>query len=137
MNIFPIENIGCPETAEAPELDFLPTVSRNIQFEFNKAILTFESQNWLDQTGKYFQSIPHVRISVSGHTDNVGSDRYNMKLSKKRAKAVKKYLVDRGIAKDRFELHWFGKSDPINPADPDPEKAKAQNRRVEIKELEN
>jgi len=131
----PIENIGCPEKVEVPELDFLPTVSRNIQFEFNKAILTFESQNWLDQTGKYLQSIPHVRISVSGHTDNVGSDRYNMKLSKKRAKAVKKYLVDRGIAKDRFELHWFGKSDPINPENT--VKAKAQNRRVEIEELEN
>ena len=69
-------------------------------------------------------------VIVEGHTDGVGSEGYNMKLSRRRAEAVRGYLVDHGIAPSRIRAEGFGKSRPV--ASNDTAEGRAQNRRVEL-----
>ena len=72
-----------------------------------------------------------ISISVEGHTDSVGKDKYNQALSERRAAAVKKYLVENGAAHtDKIKPVGYGKSRPV--ADNKTEKGRFQNRRVEI-----
>jgi outer membrane protein OmpA-like peptidoglycan-associated protein len=76
---------------------------------------------------------PSVRIEISGHTDNVGKAESNKDLSRRRAEACKKYLVDKGIAANRIETIGVGSDQPIAPNDtPD---GRQRNRRIEAKEL--
>ncbi|MBF0428161.1 MAG: OmpA family protein [Magnetococcales bacterium] len=77
---------------------------------------------------------PKIRIEIQGHTDEVGSDDLNLKLSMKRAIAVESYMVARGIAANRLTVNGFGKSQPIaKGSDPT---SREQNRRVVLKPLE-
>jgi OOP family OmpA-OmpF porin len=71
-----------------------------------------------------------VKIVVEGHTDSIGSDAYNMKLSRQRAEAVKRYLVGHGTAASRITTEGFGKGQPV--ASNATAEGRAQNRRVEI-----
>lgn len=135
-------NRGCPKGPKLQDtifvirtIDDLDSVFNNIEFEFNKAILTFKSQNLLDKAGKYLDIRNKLRIHLIGHTDDVGTDRFNMKLSKKRVKAVQKYLIDRGIPKSRIKISWRGESEPVSTEDT--EEARAKNRRVELIILDN
>jgi outer membrane protein OmpA-like peptidoglycan-associated protein len=73
---------------------------------------------------------PSWKLRISGHTDNVGNAASNMDLSKRRSESVKKYLVSKGIAADRFEVQYFGAEKPIAPNET-PE-GRARNRRVEM-----
>ena len=131
-------NKGCPVVEGIIDTVFvirtieqLDSVFNNIEFEFNKAILTFTSQNSLDKAGKYLDIRSKLKIHLVGHTDDIGSDKSNMKLSKHRVKAVRKYLVDRGITKSRIEISWKGESEPISAENSDI--ARSKNRRVELK----
>jgi OOP family OmpA-OmpF porin len=72
-----------------------------------------------------------VAVIVEGHTDSVGSDAYNKKLSLRRADAVRQYLVKHGIPADRITAEGFGESSPV--ASNDTEDGRAQNRRVELR----
>jgi outer membrane protein OmpA-like peptidoglycan-associated protein len=135
-------NKGCPVLEGILDTVFvirtieqLDSVFNNIEFEFNKAILTFTSQNSLDKAGKYLDVRSKLKIHLVGHTDDIGSDKSNMKLSKHRVKAVQKYLVDRGILKSRIEISWKGESKPISAENSD--NARSKNRRVELKILNN
>jgi len=74
-----------------------------------------------------------MRVSIEGHTDNVGGESANMRLSQKRAEAVRDYLVSQGIASDRMTDKGFGKADPV--ASNETADGRAQNRRVELKVL--
>jgi OOP family OmpA-OmpF porin len=69
-------------------------------------------------------------VRVEGHTDWIGSEEYNQALSVRRAEAVYRYLVNRGVEPERFTVEGFGKSRPI--ASNDTEAGRAQNRRVEL-----
>ena len=71
------------------------------------------------------------RLKLSGHTDNEGAPDKNLVLSEKRAKAVKKYLVSRGVKADRIIAEWFGQTVPI--ADNTTDAGRQKNRRVEMK----
>ena len=135
-------NKGCPVVEGIIDTVFvirtieeLDSVFNNIEFESNKAILTFTSQNSLDKAGKYLDIRSKLNIHLVGHTDNIGSDKSNMKLSKYRVKAVQKYLVDRGIPKSRIEISWKGESDPLFNLKT--REARAKNRRVELIILPN
>lgn len=132
----PIENFGCPEDSneEKPEHPILVFAFNNLEFEFDKAIITFTSQSLLNKAGQYLIENPGIKIKVIGHTDNVGSDRYNLILSKNRAFAVKRYLIDRGIAYDRIKIAYFGKTDPIDTSGT--EEGMAKNRRVVLEVIE-
>lgn len=101
-------------------------------FALDKYKLSDEGKNTLnevyDEVSKYESG---VSIEISGHADATGSDAYNMKLSEKRANAVKDYFISRGLDSNVFTVKWFGERNPIAPNDT-PEN-RASNRRVEVK----
>ncbi|MBN2213717.1 MAG: OmpA family protein [Bacteroidales bacterium] len=108
-------------------------ILKNIFFEFGKATLKPESYAELDNVVKLLQNNEGVRLEISGHTDNVGSLKTNMKLSEDRAKAVVEYIIGRGIASSRLEYKGYAYTQPIAPNTT--EAGRAQNRRVEFKVL--
>ena len=71
-----------------------------------------------------------LKIKLDGHTDDNGSEEYNMELSKNRVQAVKDFLVSNGVAPERIETYYFGESKPIT--DNSTREGRAQNRRVEM-----
>ena len=106
------------------------TYAADAFFDFNKSVLKPEGKAKLDDlTGKIKGINLEVIIAV-GHTDSVGSDAYNQKLSVRRAEAVKAYLVHKGIEKNRVYTEGKGKKQPI--ADNKTAEGRAKNRRVEI-----
>jgi outer membrane protein OmpA-like peptidoglycan-associated protein/tetratricopeptide (TPR) repeat protein len=106
-------------------------VLENIYFETNKATLTAASYPQLNQVVAFLQNNETVRLEISGHTDNVGSLKANLKLSEDRAKAVVAYLSGNGIDKSRLEAKGYAFNQPIAPNDT-PE-GRERNRRVEFK----
>jgi len=103
----------------------------SLEFDFGKDAIRESSFDGLDLLAELLQQNTTWRLKLSGHTDNVSSMQYNMKLSEKRVESVKKYLVTKkGIAADRIVLKWYGPTKPIAPNDT--EEGKQKNRRVEF-----
>ncbi len=102
----------------------------NIFFDTAKAILRPESNEELDNVVKLLNNSPLMEIAISGHTDNVGSDASNEKLSDDRANAVRYYIVSKGIAGSRITAKGYGELVPIDTNDT-PE-GRQINRRVEF-----
>lgn len=109
-------------------------VINNIFFETGKATLTPQSHLELDKAIDLLRTNPTMVIEVGGHTDNTGDDATNMKLSHDRAKAVREYMVGRGIASDKIQAKGYGESNPI--ANNDSDEGKRANRRTEFIILE-
>ena len=103
----------------------------NLFFDFNSSELLQESFPELNRLIKVLEEFPDVKIEISGHTDDVGSDSYNKKLSVDRAKAVLEYLVSKGINKKLLIPKGYGKSKPLSTNQT--EEGRAMNRRVEIR----
>jgi outer membrane protein OmpA-like peptidoglycan-associated protein len=103
-------------------------VLRNVFFDFNETILKEESIQELERLKKLLLDNPTMKIEISGHTDNIGSESYNKELSLNRARAVFDYLVKQGIAQDRMGYRGYGFSKPI--ADNSTEEGRAENRRT-------
>ena len=99
-------------------------------FDFDKATLKPSAQQVLSEAIRTLRDNPDMRVVVEGHTDSVGSDAYNQKLSERRAGAVKAYLVRQGIAADHITTRGYGESKPI--ASNDTEEGRAKNRRAEV-----
>ncbi|MGQ9864551.1 MAG: OmpA family protein [Bacteroidia bacterium] len=108
-------------------------ILRNIFFDFDKATLRPESQAELNRVYQILQDYPKMKIRIGGHTDAVGSDEYNQKLSEARAKAVVDYLISRGIRSDRLSYQGYGESRPIDTNDTP--QGRQNNRRVEMEIL--
>lgn len=100
------------------------------QFEFDKAEITPEGHALLDEAVRVMQENPGLNVAIEGHTDSLGSDAYNQRLSERRAAAVQRYLVSNGIDPMRMTQRGFGETNPI--ASNDTEEGRAKNRRVEI-----
>jgi OmpA-OmpF porin, OOP family len=115
------------EAAEEPEIITL----ENVYFDFGKAEVKSESYPELDKIVRLMFENPGIQIEISAHTDNVGSDDYNMKLSQSRAESVLNYLVANGIQENRLTAKGFGSSKPV--ADNNTEQGRQKNRRVEFK----
>ena len=107
---------------------------RNIQFEYNSYELTLESNTELEKVAQLLLLNPTLRIELSAHTDDQGANWYNERLSAKRGKAVREWLIRRGIAAERLESVGYGKRKPLVPNTS--AKNRAINRRVEIKILD-
>jgi len=104
---------------------------RGIKFDFNKATIKPESYPILDEAAAILTSHPEIRVEIQGHTDSIGSDAYNLKLSNLRANAVRTYLIERhGIDPSRLVARGYGESRPI--ADNRTKEGRAQNRRVDF-----
>lgn len=89
-----------------------PQVVENIFYDFNKADLREESKPALDEMAQLLKDNPHVIIEMSSHTDRVGSDEYNNKLSDMRAKSVVDYLISQGVDSNRLRHKGYGKTRP-------------------------
>jgi OOP family OmpA-OmpF porin len=101
-----------------------------ITFEFGKSDLTRSSQGYLNEIAELMRENSVLKITVNGHTDNIGTDDYNLNLSKTRAQAVYNYLIKSGISSSRLNYQYYGLTKPI--ADNDTEEGRAINRRVEF-----
>jgi len=102
----------------------------DIYFDFNSYELKPESEIVIDEFFDFLNDNTTLKISIQGHTDNVGNDDDNLKLSQNRAKAVYDYLLEKGIDPQRISYKGFGESKPI--ATNDTESGRARNRRTEF-----
>lgn len=106
------------------------TFAADALFDFNKAVLKPEGKAKIDDLASKLQAINLEVIIAVGHTDSVGSDAYNQKLSEKRAAAVKAYMASKGIDEKRIYTEGKGEKQPV--ADNKTDAGRAKNRRVEI-----
>jgi outer membrane protein OmpA-like peptidoglycan-associated protein len=102
----------------------------NIFFEYAKATLRPDSYPELDRIADTMKENPNLVIEIQGHTDNVGSNESNLKLSQDRAEAVRKYLLSKKIQTARVTSVGYGETKPV--ATNDTEEGRAQNRRVQL-----
>ncbi|MDX1910166.1 MAG: OmpA family protein [Saprospiraceae bacterium] len=107
-----------------------PVVLRNVFFETGSAALRPESLGELDRLAQLLLEASELKIQINGHTDNVGDEVSNQKLSEQRARSVWEYLRTKGIAETRLLFKGFGESRPLEPNDT-PE-GRARNRRTEF-----
>lgn len=107
----------------------MPSTS-NVTFAFGKADLTPEAQNALDPIARILTNYPESTISVTGHTDDVGSDADNQRLSEARANSVANFMAQRGVNRQRISQQGVGESSPKVPNTSDANRA--INRRVEL-----
>ena len=105
-------------------------ILHNLFFATGKTQILPQSEQALNELSDFLRDNPTVSIRITGHTDNVGSDKANMTLSEGRAKAVRGEIIKRGIAAERIEAEGKGETEPI--ADNATEEGRAQNRRVEF-----
>lgn len=106
------------------------TTLNNIFFETDKYELQERSRTELNKVVRFMVKNPDIRIEISGHTDDVGADDYNLTLSERRAKAVFDYLTQNGVEANRMEFRGFGEKRPAVPNSSD--KNRSQNRRIEF-----
>lgn len=104
-----------------------------VNFDFGKASLRPESYPILHHAAQVLLTNPDVKVEIQGHTDNVGSDKFNQTLSLQRAESVKRFLVAKGVDASRMTTVGFGKANPI--ADNKTAEGRALNRRIEFKVL--
>ncbi len=116
--------------APAPAVASKVTYAADAFFDFDKAVLKPEGKAKLDDLVSKVKGINLEVIIAVGHTDSVGSDAYNQKLSVRRSEAVKAYLVSKGIEKNRVYTEGKGEKQPV--ADNKTKEGRAKNRRVEI-----
>lgn len=103
---------------------------KNIYFDFDKTTLKSESFVELNKVVDFLKQNHTVEIEIAGHTDNKGSDDYNLNLSQGRSQAVVDYLVSQGIDSSRLTAHGYGEQKPIDTNDT--EEGRSNNRRVEF-----
>lgn len=123
-------NKGCPEVKEETKKIFKQALT-GIQFETGKDVIRKPSYTILDQVVKVMVENPSYNLEINGYTDNVGDDNQNLILSQKRADAVKKYLVGKGVDESRMTAKGYGEANPI--ADNSTTNGRSLNRRVEFK----
>ena len=102
----------------------------HVNFDFNKATVRRPDDADLQKAIDFVRKYSGYKISLVGYTDNIGSDAYNLRLSEKRAEAVKDYLLKHGVDAGRIQTSGRGKAEPV--ADNSTEKGRFENRRVEI-----
>lgn len=120
----------------APPAASKKIVLRGVNFDFNKANIKRAFVPVLDEAAQILKDNSTVKVTIEGHTDSRGTDEYNQRLSERRAKAVKQYLVSRGVEANRLDTVGKGEKEPVadnmkNGKD-NPE-GRAMNRRAELK----
>ncbi|MFO7616388.1 MAG: OmpA family protein [Bacteroidales bacterium] len=125
-----IENKGCPPVKEEEKKVFDEAL-RGIHFEIDRDMIKAVSYPILDNVVSVMRNNPQYNLEINGHTDSTGSDEHNLDLSQRRARAVREYLVGKGIDPGRLTSNGFGESKPVAPNDT--EEGRALNRRVEFK----
>ena len=139
---YDIYTFELPEALRSDSANYLATVDvvelapgdavvlQNIQFEYNSSALTEDSHTGIQMLTDFLKRNPDLKVELAGHTDNVGSENYNKKLSADRAEVVRKALVDNGIDETRLTANGYGSTKPLAPNDS--EEHRAMNRRTEM-----
>jgi outer membrane protein OmpA-like peptidoglycan-associated protein len=120
---------GCPDEVP-PELGDLSGVMEGITFDTDKDAIKSGSKPRIDRAVEVMKKYPELKVRVSGHTDSQGPYRHNVDLSKRRAKAVKGYMVESGIDESRIETEGFGPDQPIDTNET--VEGRSKNRRIEF-----
>ncbi|MCK6548379.1 OmpA family protein [Myxococcota bacterium] len=124
---------GCPDegAVNVEVTSEKVTINEKIMFEYDSAIIQQVSYSILNQVALVLLANPQLKkVRVEGHTDERGSDDYNLELSQRRSESVAEYLVKRGVNANRLEAVGYGEQRPVDPAKN--EEAYAKNRRVEF-----
>jgi outer membrane protein OmpA-like peptidoglycan-associated protein len=108
----------------------LEKATLHFNFEFNSTLLDKEATDYLDDLAKALTDNPELRIKLIGHTDNLGSEKFNLKLSMHRAQTLKDYLVGSGVDGTRISAEGRGMKEPLNGNETEDDRAR--NRRVEL-----
>lgn len=116
-------SLSPPEPARMPEFE-------NVGFNPGSAVIMPESYAVIEEVARFLETYPRVRIEIEGHTDSVGEDEVNMRLSQQRADAVKGWLVASGIDASRLMARGYGETKPI--ADNRTRSGQKANRRIEF-----
>lgn len=111
--------------------DYLETYELHVHFKTNEHELDLEDLHVLSALYQKMKDNNVMRIEIAAHTDNVGHDKYNMRLSQRRADAVRDYLLGEGIDPSRIVSKGYGETQPL--ADNNTEEGRAKNRRVEVR----
>jgi outer membrane protein OmpA-like peptidoglycan-associated protein len=119
-----------PPPPPAPKVE-RTIILDDVLFDFDKSAVKPEAAAILDRLVAFMNENKDKKVSLSGHTDNVGTDAYNVKLSDRRWMSVKDYVVKKGVDGGRVSGQGFGESKPI--ADNKTAEGRSKNRRVEIK----
>ena len=136
------ENSDLPYTQVIDRIDFdVPPAEKvafsNIYFDFDRYFIRDKDKDIMKKVANYMKENTESKIVIMGHADWIGSDEYNMNLSKKRALSAQAYLADNTISQNRIKLEWYGESRPAVPnADPngkDLPENRQLNRRCEFK----
>lgn len=121
-----IDSVGCPVNKK----EDLDELKKGIRFHTNSAKLTQRSFGTLNDVARLMKKFPTASLEVQGHTDNTGTDEYNMNLSQRRAQTVVDYLVKRGVEESRLRAVGYGNTMPI--ASNNSKEGRQINRRVEM-----
>ena len=119
-----------PMASDVEVKEALVMASEHLEFENDKSIILKKSYGDLEALTNLLLIREELNISLSGHTDNNGTEAYNMRLSENRVKAVKKFLMANGVDGNRIKTSHFGESKPIS--DNKTEEGRSKNRRVEM-----
>ena len=131
INSDTVECDGEYDTAPlGPGFDVSDSFKYPIQFDFNSAVVRQESLIRIDELAELMQRYPKLRLEIQGHTDNIGGEEFNQRLSDARAKAVMTEMIKRGIEEKRLRGRGFGMSQPVAPNDS--ERNRALNRRTQF-----
>jgi OOP family OmpA-OmpF porin len=122
----------CPNTPTGVTVDERGCWSYEemVLFDFDSAEIKSEAQPLLNEASEILKKNPEIKFEIDGHTDNIGSAEYNMKLSERRAKAAMEYFLSRGIDPNRLTTKGFGFTRPV--ANNGTKEGQAKNRRVEL-----
>jgi OOP family OmpA-OmpF porin len=122
----------CPNTPKGATVDARGcwTYAAVVMYDINSAEIKSEAYPMLNEAVSILKKNPEIKVEIDGHTDNTGSAAYNMNLSERRAKAVMKYFVDKGVEAERLSTKGFGFTKPA--ASNKTKEGRAKNRRVEL-----
>ncbi len=124
------EPMPAPAPAPAPMKVEKLTLQSDAYFDFDKAKLKPAAKTRLDELWGRVKGAVINAVKIVGHTDSIGTEAYNQKLSERRAESVKSYLVDKGVSADLIEAKGMGESQPM--ASNQTKEGRAKNRRVEV-----
>ena len=132
LKLTPCEKPAPPPAPPPPPPPKPAPVFENIYFNENKTNIDPVAAKASDRDGAMLKENPDIKVEIGGHTDSLGSEKANQKISEKRAESVKKYLMDKfNVPGDRMIVKGYGSTKPI--ADNGTKEGRAKNRRVELK----
>jgi OOP family OmpA-OmpF porin len=129
----------CPETPAGARVDgdgcpFDTVIDlKGVTFEFDKTRLRPDAETILDWAVGILKKYPEMQVEIAGHTDSIGSEEYNQRLSEGRAQAVKDYFVEHGVPESQMSVMGYGESEPRDTNDT--AEGRERNRRVELRIL--